>query len=108
MNNTGITNQKRHELKEISTTLREAKDKGEIKTINEGLLQIYSAQGHGVLKTYRQWEKEGKQVKKNEKALYLWSSKTEITINENGQEKTITFFPILAVFSENQVYTPSK
>jgi len=96
--------QKRYELKEISNTLREAKEKGEIKTINEGLKQIYSLQGYSNLKTFEQWKREGKQVKKNEKAIYLWRRQSTFIINENGERKEITYFPLLAVFSEQQVY----
>lgn len=98
----------RQELKKISNTLRTAKEQGEIKTINEGLVKLYTEQGNSNLKTYDQWQKEGKQVKKNEKALYLWSKETEKTIEENGEVKTFTYFPILPVFSESQVYTISK
>ena len=28
------------------------------------------------------------------------------TITENGQEREVTFFPLVPVFSENQVYNP--
>ena len=108
MKTTEILQAKRRELKEISNTLRDAKTNGEIQTINEGLKQIYSEQGHSDLKTYEEWKQQGMQVKRNEKALYLWRRQTEKTIDENGEQKTITFFPMIALFSENQVYQPSK
>ncbi len=100
--------EKRQELKGISATLRELKENGEIKTINEGLKDIYKMQGNTDLRTYQQWQKAGFQVKKGAKAIYLWGRQTEKTITENGQEKEVSFFPLVAVFPRNQVYQPSK
>lgn len=100
--------EKRQELKGISATLRELKENGHIKTINEGLKGIYSQQGNTDLRTYDQWQKAGYQVKKGAKAIYLWGRQTAKTITENGQEKEIMFFPLVAVFSRNQVYKPKS
>lgn len=96
--------QKREYLKNISAPLLELKNMGEIKSVNEGLKNIYSLQGNKELRTFEQWQKAGYQVKRGEKALYLWGKQTEKTITENGEEKEIQFFPIIPVFSENQVY----
>lgn len=98
--------EKRQYLKGISATLKELKEKGEIKTINEGLKNIYSGQGKTELRTFDQWKTAGYRVKRGEKALYLWGRETEKTITENGEEKEIFFFPIIPVFSKNQVYNP--
>lgn len=99
-----ILQAKRQELKEISNTLKEAKENGEISSINEGLKQIYYLQGHTNLKTYDQWKREGKQVKRNEKALYLWRKRSSFSIEESNEKREVVYFPMLAVFSENQVY----
>jgi len=99
---------KRIELKEISKTLAELKEKGKISTINEGLKGIYEKEGHHELKTFDQWEKVGKHVKRGAKALYLWGKQKAKTITEEGQEKEITYCPIVAVFSDLQVYTPKN
>lgn len=96
--------QKREEIKIISTTLKELKENGSIQTINEGLKEIYKQQGNADLRTYEQWKKAGFQIKRGAKALYLWGRQTAKTITENGEEKEITYFPLVAVFSENQVY----
>ena len=69
--------EKRQYLKGISATLRELKENGSIKTINEGLKNIYSLQGNKELRTFEQWQKAGYQVKRGEKALYLWGKQTE-------------------------------
>ena len=97
---------KRSEIKEISQTLKELKEHGDIKSINEGLKEIYRQQGNKDLRTFQQWKQAGYQVKRGQKALYIWGSQKRKTITENGQEREITFFPLLAVFSENQVYNP--
>ena len=99
---------KRIELKEISAALAELKEKGSISTINEGLKSIYEKDGHHELKTFDQWEKAGMHVKRGAKALYLWGRETVKTITEDGQEKEIKFFPLVPLFSDNQVYNPNK
>ena len=96
--------QKRMEIKSISITLKELKENGSIQTINEGLKEIYKQQGNDELRTFDQWKKAGFQIKKGAKALYLWGRQTAKTVTENGEEKEITYFPLVAVFSENQVY----
>lgn len=108
MNNTSNIQAKREELKLLSKPLAELKTNGNIKTINEGLKAIYSVQGHHEFKTFEQWERLGMRVKRGEKALYLWGSQTTKTINEEGHEKEIKFFPLVALFSDLQVYNPNK
>lgn len=98
--------QKRMEIKSISITLKELKENGSIQTINEGLKEIYKQQGNEELRTFDQWKKAGFQIKKGAKAFYLWGRQTAKTVTENGEEKEITYFPLVAVFSENQVYNP--
>ncbi len=104
MNNTSNIQAKRRELKLISKPLTELKTNGDIKTINEGLKAIYGKQGHQEFKTFEQWERLGMRVKRGQKAFYLWGSQTTKTIIENGQKKEIKFFPLVALFSDLQVY----
>ena len=56
------------------------------------------------VKTFEQWERVGMHVKKGAKALYLWGRQTAKTITEDGEEKEIKFFPMVALFSDLQVY----
>ena len=98
--------QKREEIKNISITLKELKENGSIQTINEGLKEIYRQQGSTDLRTFQQWKSAGYQVKRGQKAIYLWGRQTRKTITENGQEKEVTYFPLIPVFSEHQVYNP--
>lgn len=95
---------KRQEIKNISLAIRELKENGSIKTINEGLKEIYNQQGNADLRTYDQWKKAGFQIKRGAKALYLWGRQKAKTVTEDGEEKEITYFPLVPVFSENQVY----
>ena len=104
MTNQETIQAKRMELREISKTLTELKENGSISTINEGLKAIYTLQGHHELKTFEQWEKAGMHIKRGAKALYLWGKQSARTITENGEEKEIKYFPMLAVFSDLQVY----
>ena len=106
MNTASNIQAKRIELKEISKTLKELKQNGGINTINEGLLSIYNLQGHRELKTFEQWERQGKRIKKGAKALYLWGKQTTKTISEEGHEKEIQYFPLVALFSDIQIYDP--
>ncbi|HRZ97719.1 MAG TPA: hypothetical protein P5084_09185 [Paludibacter sp.] len=108
MNNNSTIQEKREYLKKISQPLTELKESGAIESINAGLKAIYSAQGHEVLKTFEQWTSAGYRVKQGAKALYLWGKQTARTITEEGEEKEIKFFPLVALFSDLQVYNPDN
>ena len=99
---------KREYLKQISQPLIELKKSGSIESVNNGLKDIYSAQGHRVLKTFDQWTSAGYRVKQGAKALYLWGKQTHKTITEDNEEKEIKFFPLVALFSDSQVYNPEN
>lgn len=103
---------KRETLKALSAPLKELIEIGELESINEGLRQIYQAQGHRVLKMIHQWNEEGYQVKKGEHALLLWGKPISKQIDENRPkaENNVTenkdaldFYPICFVFSNLQV-----
>jgi len=106
--------QKREKLKADSVALQELVKQGCLESVNEGLIGIYYVQGHTELKTIHQWNKEGKSVKKGEKALLLWgkpqpykkadevTSATPSEETENGTESR-EFYPLCYVFSQLQV-----
>ncbi len=100
--------EKRENFKNFSAPILESKQNGTVKTVNEGLKQQYEAEGHKELKTFDQWKAAGRAVKRGQKALYLWGKKMTKTVTENGQEKEISFFPMVAVFAEDQVYNPEN
>lgn len=98
-------NEKREELKAISKGLGVLVKEGAIDSINEGLIALYTKGEHQNFKSYRQWQAEGMQVKKGEKAFLLWAKprgigKVEEKADEEKEEK---FFPVAYVFSNAQV-----
>lgn len=93
--------EKRQELKALSQPLSILKKQGAIKSINEALKSIYSAQGHDTLKTLREWNNEGKRIKKGEHALLLWGRPKTKQVDETADE--FSFYPICFVFSDKQI-----
>lgn len=99
---------KRQALKDLSAVYSQMVKSGAIGTVNEGLAMYYAEQGHTTLKSYRQWQAEGFQVRKGSKALLMWGEpkplkriEEKATEDETGQEET--FFPLAYVFSNLQV-----
>jgi hypothetical protein len=83
-------------------------------TINDVVLSIYESEtGSKEWKTFKQWKEEGFQVKKGEKAFYVWGAprtsknKTEGS-QENGTtlselEQKFQYWPTCCLFHEKQV-----
>jgi hypothetical protein len=97
---------KRDSLKQLSKVVQMAVKEGIYNSVNEGLADIYSKEGHTELHSFRGWLKNGMVVKKGEKALLLWGE----PIKGNKQEKKegedeegFEFFPLAYVFSQQQV-----
>ena len=102
--------QKRAFLIERSKGLEQAKKVGRIQTVNQGLKEAYAQEGHVELKTLKQWNAEGKRVKKGESALMLWGKPQKINLSDqpnqkeqNEEAKEWDFYPICFVFSNLQV-----
>lgn len=99
---------KREELKAISKGIKLLIKTGKYNTVNEGLIEFYSENGHTNLKTIHQWNDLNMSVKKGEKALLLWgtpkkSEKKEEVKSPDQEEKEMEFYPLCFVFSEKQV-----
>jgi hypothetical protein len=98
--------EKRAYLKELSKGFSLLKKEGAIESVNDGLREFYAQDGHKVLKTLKQWNEEGKRVKKGERALLLWAKPvgTKPAESEPGSEEDeAQFFPLCFVFSNLQV-----
>ena len=94
--------QERENFKKFSAPLLELKQAGELQSVNQGLMQIYRQHGHTTLKTWQQWKAEGKGIKNGQRPLYFWGSKT----HKYHPDGTMTeFFPMIVLYSENQVFT---
>lgn len=97
---------KRAYLHKLSQQAKELVEMGEAESINEGLAMIYAEEGHRNLKSFKEWLKVGKVVKKGEKALLLWGKPLR---KQKEQEQTPEdqedpdFYPLAYVFSSKQV-----
>jgi predicted dinucleotide-utilizing enzyme len=105
-NNKQTIQQKREELKALSTPFKMLIKEGAIGSINEGLANYYSSLGHSTIKSYKQWKQEGFQVKRGSKALLFWGEPKKIEQNpetapKEGQKES--FFPLAYLFSNLQV-----
>lgn len=89
-------------LQELSAQLQQDVKLGHIQSINEGLKVIYEDEGHEVLKSFEGWKKEGKRIKKGEKALMLWGAPRAGHNKETGEE--YSYYPVKYVFSDKQVW----
>ena len=94
--------EKRTILKGLSKPLQILVKEAAIPTVNDGLKAIYAQSGHTELKTLKQWNKEGRSIKKGSHALCLWGvpKKVETTQVEEAQGEDndpMNFYPICFV-----------
>lgn len=101
--------ERRNFLKGLSKPIQILVKQGRYDSVNEGLKDIYADDGHTELKTIRQWNKDGKRVKKGEKALLLWGTpknidrKAEAEKTDSEETDEMDYFPICFVFSQKQI-----
>ncbi len=101
-------NEKREFLKRISSELVEEVKNGKFESINKGLISVYEKHGYKNLKPFEVWQSLGYSIKSGAEAVYIWGKKIEKEIEENGHKKLISFFPLVALYSELQVYNKSN
>lgn len=103
-------NEKRQLLKGLSKPIQLLVKEGRFNSVNDGLKSIYAEDGHKELKTVRQWNRDGKKVKKGETALLLWGSprKFEVMNADTSEVDEMDFYPICFVFSNQQVTEGKK
>lgn len=100
----------RERLKLLSLEVKDLVEDGTFFTINDAIVEtLYKDDTHREFKSYRQWKKEGNQVRKGEKAFLLWARPKQIQKPiENGTtaedlEEMIKYFPIAYLFSNAQI-----
>ena len=108
----------RERLKILSEEVKDLVEEGTFFTINDAIVEtLYRDGTHREFKSYRQWRKEGFQVRKGEKAFLLWarpkdldrirkeqeSKKTGEPVKEEDVEEMSKFFPLAYLFSNAQV-----
>lgn len=108
MNNNLNIQEKRAELKAVSQAIKNLVNEGVYTSVNDGLISMYKNHRDIEFKTFDQWKADGYSVKQGEKAVYIWGKQLTKTITEDGQEKEIKFFPMVALFSDSQVYNPEN
>lgn len=99
--------EKRDILKKLSQPLQLLVKEAAIPSVNDGLKTIYAQSGHIVLKTLKQWNKEGKKVVKGSHALCLWGTpkhREKQEDNTNEENDPADFYPLCFVFSNLQVH----
>ncbi len=87
-----------------SKLLKARVEAGEFENINQGLVSLYALQGNTDLKTFEEWNNQGKKIKKGVTALPLWGKKQTKIIEKDGKQVEISFFPMKSFFSSIQVY----
>lgn len=100
----------RERLKLLSLEVKDLVEDGTFYTINDAIVEtLYKDDTHREFKSYRQWKKEGRQVRKGEKAFLLWAKPRQInkpaeqTTAPDDFEEMIKYFPIAYLFSNAQL-----
>lgn len=99
----------RERLKLLSLEVKDLVDDETFYTINDAIVEtLYKDESHRIFKSYRQWKKEGQQVRKGEKAFLLWARPKQIQkpmaeAPPENLEEMIKYFPIAYLFSNAQV-----
>jgi antirestriction protein ArdC len=115
VNNSITVNPRRAELKLLSNSLKQLAAENQT-SINAALVFFYSEQT-GVasqdFKTLEAWNTMGYMVKKGEKSYSIWGQLTKKTINLEegriaGEPDVIEFYPIISLFSIDQVLERKK
>lgn len=113
-------NEKKLQLIAISKKMRELVKLGKAESINEALKKfVYAPAGHTDLKTLKEWNEEGKKVKKGSQALLVWSSpikgKKHLDSKEkptespqSSEDEEFSFWNICYLFSNLQVEQSSN
>jgi len=110
-----IYKMRRENLKQLSRVLQLQMKSGmaDFDSVNEGLIQVYSADGeHTTFKTFQQWKDEGKFIIRGSKAFAVWGSpkKAARPEAEEGETDEFKYWPLCYLFSNKQVEerSPSK
>ncbi len=117
-------NPKREELKAISQKAKKLRDEWaenlekqerfeesamvESMTVNSIIIdKFYKDEENKEFHTFYDWKKEGKKVKKGEKAFLIWGRKRKTEQEEPTQgedpKKSFSFYPLAYLFSNKQV-----
>ena len=100
--------QRRNELCAISKGLQAGVKEGFFSSVNEALIEMYNERtGGGEYKTFHDWRKDNKKVKKGSTSYMVWGSplniKSKNEPDETDEENKSILFPVCHLFHESQV-----
>lgn len=88
----------------------QAMEEDEPRNINSILIEDFYSKGeHKTFNTFQEWIKQGKRVKKGEKAFLVWGRKRKSNQDaptaepQTEEEKKFSFYPLCYLFSNAQV-----
>ncbi|MFA9191143.1 ArdC-like ssDNA-binding domain-containing protein [Flavobacterium sp. FZUC8N2.13] len=105
--------EKKKALIALSKSAKEIQElEDEPRNINSILIEDFYSKGeHQEFNTFQEWIKQGKRVKKGEKAFLVWGRKRKNNQDQataepqTKEEKEFSFYPLCYLFSNAQVQT---
>lgn len=103
---------RREELRELSATLRPLVEIGIFESLNLAIVDSYKNSENAFhFKMMKEWNKEGKRIKKGSKGFAVWGRKNRPKQEKGGSQtqqvqavkEDLGFFPICYLFNEHQV-----
>jgi hypothetical protein len=112
---------RRDELKALSRIVKMGMKTGAIDaaSVNDGLIQLYSVDGHEVFNTFYQWKALGKSIIKGSKAFAVWGSPHDakghprqapmtVVTDKPEEDDEFKYWPLCYLFSNLQVTDSSQ
>lgn len=95
-------------MKQMSEIAKPLVEAGQFEKLNEAIIALfYRKDGAEVFNTFQQWRKQGMQVKKGSKAVFVWAKPLSAQAADKGEpfdpEKGNDFYPLCFLFSNLQV-----
>ena len=98
---------KRQQLKAMSEQVKSLVDDGKFEKLNTAIIDtFYKNETHREFNTFWQWKAKGMNVKKGEKAFFVWAKPLSAQAKEKGEalkEDESDFYPLCFLFSNAQV-----
>ncbi|MFA9219671.1 MAG: ArdC-like ssDNA-binding domain-containing protein [Sediminibacterium sp.] len=99
--------EKRQQLKDMSQQVKPLVKQELFDNVNEAVIAtFYRTEGNTEFHTYRQWKEKGFQVRKGERAFFVWAKPLNALQEEQGKEtdeESSRYFPLCFLFSNLQV-----
>lgn len=102
----------RQKLIGLSASVKVLVESGQFDSVNDALIALYLSRHPeaSFFRTFNEWKKEGKKVRKGEKGFLVWGRKLKRQLKDqegDGVEsegaRLSKFFPLAYVFADTQV-----